>query len=66
MFQNHILMIVNLKPMFELKPITEIYKSKVRNPSETDSIKSQISSKTSGGKKDSTKDAIKEPPATAR
>ena len=32
----------------------------VRNPSETDSIKSQIPSKTSSGKKDSTKDAIKD------
>ena len=32
----------------------------MRNPSETDSIKSQIPSKTSSGKKDSTKDAIKD------
>ena len=34
-------------------------KEQVRNPSETDSIKSQISSKTSSEKNDSTKDAIK-------
>ena len=35
-------------------------REQVRNPSETDSVKSQIPSKTSSEKKDSTKDAIQD------
>ena len=40
--------------------ISSLRVGKKRNPSETDSIKSQIPSKTSSGKKDSTKDVIKD------
>ena len=40
--------------------ITLFIQEQIRDPSETDSIKSQIPSKTSSGKKDSTKDAIKD------